>query len=152
RSRVEHELTSMWKAKRLPDNLPALVDWTRTHLAPRHSEWIDARLKDARTPWFSTHPSEAARIARVEALQLPGIIRHDRPARTLFRHFDATCRTLTMVYYHDCLGFVVPAEQLMDASVVFGRQSRADDDFAELTSYLGYKPSSARMLVPDFSD
>ena len=89
--------------RRLPDDLPALVEATRAEIPDAAANEMLAQIHAARTGPLDTHPAVAERVAAAEREGGDGLALPDVPARTLFADFDALCRRATAAFYDEVL-------------------------------------------------
>jgi Zn-dependent protease with chaperone function len=99
--RTYKEIRSAWNTSRkLPDNFPAFFAFQESMLPVAIKARIADRAGLSRTRMFSTHPSDGDRIRQARKAGATGIFQLQRPARDLFRDFDALARQFTMLHYH----------------------------------------------------
>lgn len=124
------DLQRAWNARRLADDLPALVianvDELRTAGAaagdPATSGDLVARIlaesRRTKTGFFDTHPSCADRIAAARARDEAGLFRMDAPAARLFTDPAGLARAATQAYYRDDLGVDLEAAKIVPAGML----------------------------------
>ena len=93
------DVRESWAAKRLPENLPLLIEHKARSLASDvHQKLADAAAS-AKTSWFDTHPCDSDRVKAAQALSEPGVFRIERPAAELFADFATTSRAVSRHEY-----------------------------------------------------
>ncbi len=111
---VRQQISKHWEtARRLPDDLPALVGKADAALPPSVREDIQTRAGFESTGWLDTHPSLADRLKRIRRLAAPGVFHLEWPASSLFQEFSVISRQVTLVHYRDEIGLPVLAENLV---------------------------------------
>ena len=143
---AHHELLSCWSERRLPDDLPRLI---QIEAGKMPAEIRDAVLKAAsehKTSLFDTHPAPPARIERAMCEGNEGIFNLDGPATDLFRNFDALARATTFDYYRANLGREVSRDQLFPiADAVVDQEVRRESDEAFERFFLGALSATHRL-------
>lgn len=111
------EMRTSWNLNHmLPENVPAFIALHASKL-PRHvKETIRHTLGLAKTRLFDTHPSTGDRLRRARQAAEPGVFHLDKPASTLFSHFDVVSRQVTQLHYTDDLGLSMMAAKLRPVS------------------------------------
>jgi predicted Zn finger-like uncharacterized protein len=109
---AHNELTSSWRERRLPDDLPRLVLVEASKIPDPVRTALKEATENARTGLFDTHPCDRERIARALDEDTDGIFHLDGPATDLFRDFDGLSRVTTFDYYRSMLGRDVTRDQL----------------------------------------
>lgn len=93
------------------DDLPRMTEALRNHTSAAQRRSLASKTEQETTGPFDTHPCDRARIAAAEKLNAPGLFTIQRPARELFQHFDAVCRSVTQDFYRNEIGRMIdPAE------------------------------------------
>lgn len=119
-----HQPDARLGQRELIDNLPSYVS-ARFQLIPEQSRQMALnQAMEEQTGWFSTHPGTGQRHAFVMKLGEAGLVRSDRPARSLFRDFGSLCKVVTYSFYRDHLGENLSAYTLVDS----GRFVKEIDD------------------------
>jgi hypothetical protein len=109
---VMGDLDVSWRERRLGDDVGTLVA-EKVHEIPREAmRQVEDYISKGRTGFFDTHPSEAARIARVRKLKADGVFGLEAPAVAVFCNYAATARIASLIYYHEVLGSGVRPEHL----------------------------------------
>lgn len=121
------ELQHRWRARQLPDNIPALVLATDRSIPDDARSRLVQSARGRRTGLFDSHPSTSDRIRRVEKQNEPGIFSLDAPATALFKDFDAVCRRASYLHYRAILGESVMAATFIPTSGVIQDQRRDSD-------------------------
>jgi Zn-dependent protease with chaperone function len=99
---VDQQISEIWHFhRRLPDNLPILLEQKAPCLPAEAVNTVERTLQEKKTPWSATHPSPAIRSGRAEAMHCQGQDLADTPARDLFRRFDDLCHGATLGHYHN---------------------------------------------------
>lgn len=88
-----------WNDRRLPDNLPQLVEFYAKTLQPDVRKNLEEQILAAKTSWIDTHPAARERIASAEAEAAPGVFTLRIAARRLFADFDALAKAATKQCY-----------------------------------------------------
>jgi Zn-dependent protease with chaperone function len=113
-TQADAQLIALWrKARTLPDNLPEVIRQCHDQLSPAVLRKIDDTLGLWRTHLFASHPSPADRIRRARQAADPGIFHDDRPASSLFMHFDDIARSVTIRHYTVDLGLPIEEDKLL---------------------------------------
>ena len=95
-SHVAYEdMRQSWASKRLPENLPLLVQHKASTLPADVRDKLREAADKQKTGWFDTHPSDGARIRAARRLDEPGVFRSELPATVLFTDFKELSRRLT---------------------------------------------------------
>ncbi|MCX5691708.1 MAG: M48 family metalloprotease [Planctomycetota bacterium] len=120
---VTAELPEYWKnGKRLPDNIPALINDAAQRLSPEARDRVEHELTRRGTGWFSTHPAVSRRIAAVKAKGEEGVFDLAVPAISLLRVPRDVSVRATYGYYRERLGrrfddaTMVPTEGVLTAN------------------------------------
>jgi Zn-dependent protease with chaperone function len=109
---VDEDVERNWAQKKLPDNLPLLIERKAQSHMPVP---IDPRMH---ADPHETHPPDALRLRAVRELKEPGVFHVRRPASELFSDLAALSRTATRDHfkgetkYAIADGTVVPAEEI----------------------------------------
>ncbi|MFO0922589.1 MAG: M48 family metallopeptidase [Pirellulales bacterium] len=108
-----------FKNGHLADDMIPILQYCRSNLSYELEQEIARILQNPDVPWYSTHPSDANRIARAKEADQPGVFSLDRPASDLFWNFDALCKGITWDFYRDQFGahvspdLLTPSHQLL---------------------------------------
>jgi len=141
-------LEESWRARRLCDNLPAMIVAQVARLSKELAGLGRAGITEARTGWFATHPSTPDRIRAAEKLAAKGIIHGDGPATWMFQNFDAMCKAASLVYFREVLGSQISGENLVDTDGLVRTQSRIDAEERSISKYLGHAIYTSRPVLP----
>jgi hypothetical protein len=106
-------LGDIWKKyNQLPDNFPDFLDCLERKLPPAFHEQARTTLINETSGFFDTHPTAAKRIQKARQRAEAGVFLMEKPARALFRDFDATAKAATGRHYRQALGLPVTAPML----------------------------------------
>lgn len=118
-------VVEMRAARRLPDDVPALVRSGILIMPPGLRTFVQRARSEEKTQLFSTHPPTRIRIERATRAAAPGVIMLEAPASRLFRNYRVLCRWTTIGFYRDWLGFKVGDGELAPVEeVVESREQR----------------------------
>jgi hypothetical protein len=147
---VSRDLARAWSYKKLPDNLPALVQRRSARaLGPEGMALLTKALETDTTGQFDTHPSDAARLRAARALNEPGVFTLNGAASGLFSDIDSLCKKATRHEYKYNYGFAFTEENIVTAKL-FAEISRNYELLAEATRrFLG---DVAIWFAPFFAD
>lgn len=96
--------SNAWHSRRLPDDFGYLVSSCEKDLDTELRRKITEEAnKDEKSLW-ETHPSNAARIRRVNSRPAPGIFTIETDCTTLFKNFDAVSQECSRRLYMNVLG------------------------------------------------
>lgn len=129
------DLSEFYREGRLGDNLPKLIQHNVNQFAPEAHAQISALMTRSATNLFATHPNEAARIARAQREQAPGIFHSEQPAALLFTNFDQSCKAVTEVFYTDLFRHTRWRANLHDVDELLSRQEQERAVFNALVRY-----------------
>jgi hypothetical protein len=131
---------------KLPDDFPTYLAGLSAQCAGELQGKIIQQAAAAKTKWYESHPSHAARVAHAEAEKAPGLITENRPAKFLFGNFSELSVALTMAAYVRATGGrAIPEDRL------FHVQPEADlvgDTAAEESSIRDYFHGLGSFLRP----
>lgn len=124
---VSVNLGRSWSNKKLPDDLPALVQYRAAGvLAPEGVALLATVFETDTTGRFDTHPSDAARLRAARAMNEPGLFTLEGPASALFSNLEVLCKKATLHEYKHNLGYEFTDENIVTASY-FAEKSRYYD-------------------------
>ena len=133
---MSKRLSYSWDDGKLTDNFPKMIiDYSRS-LPERYREVIAAELKEPTTDRWSTHPSDAERIANADALAARGIFVVDVPGTTLLARYERLCRQASLMHYRYEFDVVVKPEQLISSAEINASVDQRETDKVLLKSYL----------------
>ncbi|HWF20380.1 MAG TPA: M48 family metallopeptidase, partial [Verrucomicrobiae bacterium] len=118
------EVRQDWASRRLPENLPLLVQHKAASLPAELQQKYVGAADSKKTGWFDTHPCDSDRVKAARALAQPGVFRIERPATELFADFNETGKAVTRFQYekHWKLEFsaqnLVASEEMLRESAV----------------------------------
>ena len=113
-------LRQIWrKQHQLPDSLPDFLDQLEKRLPSEFHENARLTLLNERAGWFATHPTAAQRIQKARQRAEEGIFAMEKPARALFRDFEATARLVSSRHYRQNLGLAVTNPMLKPVADFF---------------------------------
>ncbi|MFO0990963.1 MAG: M48 family metalloprotease [Hyphomicrobiales bacterium] len=135
---VSLEVARSWGYKRLPDNLPALVQRRSARtLAPEGIALLARAFETDTTERLDTHPSDAARLFAARALNEPGLLTLEGPAAALFSDLESLCKKATRHEYKHKHGYEFGEGNMVPIGV-FAEKSRYYEERAEaMGSFLG---------------
>ena len=133
---VGKRLAYSWDDGKLTDNLPKMIIDQSRKLPERYRDGITAGLKEPNTDRWSTHPSDAERIANADALAARGIFVVDLPGTALLARFERLCRQASLMHYRYVFGVSVKPEQLVSSAEVNAHAEQRESDDVLLKSYL----------------
>ena len=147
---VTVDLARAWSKKKLPDNLPVLVQRRSARaLAPEGVALLAKLFETDTTSQFDTHPSNLARLRAANALKEPGLLTLSGPASGLFSDLDSLCKKATRHGYKHNLGYEFTEENIVTTEL-FVEKSRYYEARAEATRvFLG---DVAVWFAPLFAD
>lgn len=96
-----------YQEDRLADDLPKLMLHRHQQIPKEVLKEFSAKLEQAKTGRFDTHPCDRDRIEATRKENAPGVFRMTEPASLLFSDFDALCRLSTCDYYTDVVGLSI---------------------------------------------
>ena len=106
-------LRDSFENRAIPADLPLLFAEYSRRLPIKIREQV-ARVSDARTGTFDTHPSDSDRIAAAQAMSASGaLLGGYEPATTLFREFDRLSADVTRHHYESELGLELDGVRLI---------------------------------------
>jgi Zn-dependent protease with chaperone function len=141
------DLRESWKARRLPNHLPAFILHKQATLSDETVQHLDAAQADRKTRWFDTHPSTADRIAAARHNGEPGIFRIIAPASELFVDFDALGQSATRFYYERELQLPLKEQSLVDQHQAVAEVAQTDAADNAMRRYFGDAFSMLRPLL-----
>jgi Zn-dependent protease with chaperone function len=140
------DLEASWRVHRLADNVPEMIVAHYDTLPDEARGEIRKRTSDERTGLLDTHPSAHDRIECVRRDD-DGVFRGDGAASGLFSHFEATCKAVTQVYYHDQIGPAFQPQHLVPTRDVVGGRMKVRDQLRALERYFGPCVSARRPIL-----
>jgi len=114
-----------WAAKRLPENLPLLVEHKAQSLSSDVHQKLNDAVAKAKTGWFDTHPCDSDRVKAAQALNEPGVFRVECPATELFADFISTSRAVTRHEYEKKWELTFGEQNLISSEEML-RESKAN--------------------------
>lgn len=139
---LERRVGAAQAAGQLADDFPAMVA-----AMPASTSRVDQTLFAEPRGFFSTHPSDDARIHRAKARRGAGIFTIERPCAVLFRNYAVLCKWVTLGHYESMLGRSINAEQLVPVERLLAHRRLDDDSRAAFERYFGNLLSSLRWLT-----
>lgn len=103
-SQAEVDLLHYLTTGRLPDNLARLIQARVAQLSPEAVQQELARMRSESASWWSTHPSDGARLDAAARANAPGIFHCPGPSAVLFTDFEGLCRNVTWDWYRGLFG------------------------------------------------
>ena len=94
------------------DDLPKMNQLLRGQLTRNQRENLKKTLDEERTGLFDSHPCTRQRIEVAARAEAEGMFTAERPARELFRNFDALCRNVTQDFYRNAIGRMVNPNEM----------------------------------------
>jgi Zn-dependent protease with chaperone function len=102
-----------WESKRLPADLPLLIDHKATSMSGEVHQKLSAATAAETTGWLDTHPCDNDRNRSVRLLNETGIFQLTAPASHLFADFAALSKTVTRHQYEKHLELDFSEQNLM---------------------------------------
>jgi hypothetical protein len=121
------DVRQSWTSRRLPENLPLLIDHKAASLPREVTEKISAATSTQKTGWRDTHPCDSDRVQAVRRLNESGIFRRAEPAAQLFSDFAELSRVVTRHTYEKHFELEFTNENLMSAEEIL-RESAASTE------------------------
>ncbi|HKX63162.1 MAG TPA: M48 family metalloprotease [Verrucomicrobiae bacterium] len=121
------DVRQSWASRRLPENLPLLIDHKAASLSREVTEKISAATSAQKTGWRDTHPCDSDRVQAVRRLNESGIFRRTEPAAQLFSDFAELSRVVTKHKYEKHFELEFTNENLMSAEEIL-RESAASTE------------------------
>lgn len=119
-------LRRIWQQRhQLPDSLPDFLDQLEKRLPPEFHEDARLTLLNEKAGWFATHPTAVQRIQKARQRAVEGTFAIEKPARALFRDFEATARVVSSRHYRRNLGLAVTNPMLKPVGEFFQEAASA---------------------------
>lgn len=117
-------LQQIWqKRHQLPDSLPDYLDKLESGLPNTFHEDARQTLLNESAGLFATHPTAAQRIQKARRRSDAGQFSIEKPARGLFRDFEATAHEVTARHYRQNFGLTVTNAMLKPVTDFFQKPS-----------------------------
>ncbi len=150
------DLSQAWNENRLGDDLLALIEANIGQIPKELLARIEHDIAGEKAGAFSSHPSDAQRIARAARERTPGVYHDESSAKELFTDFAATARQFTLRYYREVLGVKVGEKNLCRTADIVSRvesQQRDGEAFERffqgcLSSHVPFAPAGAKENLP----
>lgn len=140
------ELQFIWREKRLPDNLPLFLHHRADQSAPKLKPIVEKMITGGRTGFFSSHPSDAARIAHVNRFETPGVFSGSGPAQSLFSNFTMIANAVTLSFYRDGVGLAVEQQNLVPSHQLVKEQDHLSRQFGAMARFFQHCITLTRPL------
>lgn len=140
---------ALWRERRLPDNLPALLIRRLDSLTPENLEKMEEFIREQKSGWFDTHPPDDRRIANIDRHPCTGVISSDAPADVLFSNFEVMCKAATLVFYRENVHPDIGAEKLVSTQELAKEEKKAKSEHDAVREFLGHAFSRSRVLILD---
>lgn len=140
--------------RRLPDDLTGLAVEVSPSIERDDRGFIKGFRREASV--WSTHPSTQERVAAALALDEPGILLNDGPARKLFSDYPALCRDVTRHVHEQVLDGDLAGYKLLSVDALLGREKplpRAEKPSVESPPPAPvYRKAGERVIEPSQTD
>ena len=133
---VDKKNGNIWRERRLLRNMPEATALMASRLDKQVLEAIDRDLETQAIRYWDTHPADLERIRHAEALKATGIISDQRPAATLFVHFNEHCERVTLAHYAD-QGLDYQGAQLQDSQTLLETNAKREQALGQLREWSG---------------
>lgn len=120
---ARRDLADYFENGELPDNLSQLIQ-SRVDRLPR--EAVDAAqeaIREDTASWWSTHPSDQARVEAAQREDAPGLFHCAGPASILFTDFDGLCRNVTWDLYRGLFGVHFDPKSMDATEMLLAREA-----------------------------
>lgn len=128
-----HEAQQLWHEGSLPNDLADFTLRCVEKIPGDMCTAIEKHIREHRTKWSDTHPSDQERIARAEQENAEGIFEVDAPASVVFQDFGGVCQAASEAQYEWLLGGREQIGRLIstDDAVAETEARRKDDEVLE---------------------
>jgi Zn-dependent protease with chaperone function len=141
------DVRQSWASRRLPENLPLLIDHKATSLPAEIHQKISSAETETRTGWFDTHPCDADRVAAVRRLNVPGVFLRQEPATNLFADFPRLSREVTRHQFEKHLELEFTDENLMPAEEILRESTASAEADAMVQKFYGDVETTLQPLL-----
>jgi len=131
------DVRQSWASKRLPENIPLLVQHKGQTLPPDIQSKLRESADTQKTGWFDTHPSDRARVHAARELNEPGVFRVERPASELFANFHELSSRLTRHHYEKQLELETADANFMSADEILRESTESAQIDAAVRKFYG---------------
>jgi Zn-dependent protease with chaperone function len=131
------DVRQSWASRRLPENLPLLIDHKAASLPAEVLQKVSASAASETTGWFDTHPCDADRIRAARRLNEPGVFRLTEPAARLFADFAALSKAVTRHQYEKHFKLEFTEQNLMSAEEILRESAASAEADAMVRKYYG---------------
>jgi Zn-dependent protease with chaperone function len=114
------------------DNIPLLVEQIRDTIPEDEKQKILLEIATEKSPFFSTHPVDRARIKAAEKLNTKGVFELSFPASFFIRHYEQLCMNVTQDFYRNQLDRLVATSELQPTAKHLPTIQRFQKDLREL--------------------
>ncbi len=142
------DIRESWNSKRLPDNIPALIQHKAQTLSEDLKQKLAAAKQERKTGFFDTHPSASDRELKAKVRNEPGVFALAEPATGLFRNFSALARETTRFHYLHNLELTIGDQNLVDYEQMVSESNRSAAEAAAIKNYFcGLSPMLKPVVV-----
>ncbi len=103
---------SLIKKAVMIDNIPRMIQLCRHKMPSDEVAKVKQAIATGKTGLLDTHPCTRERGEAAQRIGQAGVFTIDRPARELFRHYDALCSNVTQDFYRNAIGRLVNPSEL----------------------------------------
>lgn len=139
------ESAMMFRAGKLPENLPEFIQKRLINLTEQERALINTRIKNDEVRLFSSHPTTKLRVASAQRRPKPGLFKCDARGTDLFQDFSERARFLTFHFYDIECGIQVFPEDLVPVDTFAVESSQLAEVIARQSHHY---QTSARLLLP----
>lgn len=141
------DVRQSWASKRLPENLPLLINHKAGSLPPEVHDKLSASAASRKTAWFDTHPCDADRIRAARRLNQPGVFRLSEPAFGLFSRFSELSKRVTRHQYAKHFKLEFTDQNLMSAEEILRESTASAEAGAMARKFYGTVNISLKPLL-----
>ncbi len=141
------DVRQSWTSKRLPENLPLLIDHKANSLPVELRQKLLASAASEKTGWFDTHPCDADRIRNARRLQAPGVFLLTEPACNLFSSFSELSNSVTRHQYEKHFELEFTEQNLMSIEEILRESAASAEADAMIRKFYGSVDISLKALL-----
>lgn len=144
-------LGQAWAERQLPDNFPAMVALRAANVPDEFRKQLKVAHETQKTGWLDTHPSTRDRVRSLAKTPEESHFDFAERASTLFTHFDAISKIMTLQLYRDNLGNQVSSNNLVPVEVREAKREAVVQQSESLQHYAAglLNPIRAVFFEPD---
>lgn len=132
-----NEVADLWQERRLSDDFPDAVASTIEGMPKEVRHAIMQGVSEDKSAFFSTHPSDAARISKARREGARGVFRLEAPARSLLRNYSSLALDCSTIVYHAMLGPEFTQAALVSSKDVAERRKSVANDMEAVALLCG---------------